>query len=218
MVRIDKNILLKLTDKDKERNIYTHPLFLARDIFWQRLEYAFKFLKKHTQKNIRVLDFGGGSGMFAKALSQHYDDLTIIDLDTTEAENIKAHFNLDNITIVNEDINHFSTDDTFDLIIATDVLEHFEDLNIPLAFFKKFLKDDGLLLVTLPTENRLYEFGRVLINKTKPKDHYHMSKDVLTFLTSNHFTIIDKKFVPRYVVPIPLFEVAILQFKGAQDD
>ncbi|EDZ62407.1 SAM-dependent methyltransferase [Sulfurimonas gotlandica GD1] len=212
-VRIDRDTLLELTDATKERNIYTHPLFLARDIFWQRLEYAFKYLKKYTKPTDKILDFGGGSGVFCKTLASYYDDVSIIDLDVDEAKNIISHYDINNVTLINEDINKYKMDGKYDVIIATDVLEHFYDLEAPINFFNKFLKKDGILLVTLPTENWVYELGRKIVNKQKPEDHYHSSNHVINFLKKSNFKEIEKRFIPKYIVPIPLFEVAIFTFE-----
>jgi len=212
MTRINKNILLNLSSAEKERNIYTHPLFLARDIFWQRLDFAFLYIQKYLDSNSTVIDFGGGSGVFSKSLCNYFNDVSIIDLDTEEAENIKEYFSLSNLKIYNQDINNFKTDIKYDTIIATDVLEHFQNLEEPLNFFRKYLKEEGKLLVTLPTENFLYELGRKVINKTKPLDHYHKSKEVIDFLLKNNFEIIDKTYAPKYLFKIPLFEVVLLRY------
>lgn len=214
MVKIDISILKEITNMDKERNIYTHPNFLARDIFWQRLEYAFDFLKKYTKVSDRILDFGGGSGVFSKALSEYYNNVNIIDLDTEEAEKIKDYFNLNNVNIINHDINEYDNKEKFDIIIATDVLEHFRNPNDYLSFFSKSLLLDGLLLVTLPTENWIYELGRKVVNKTKPIDHYYPSKQVINFLLNNGFQLVEKEFVPKYIVSIPLFEIVVFKFIG----
>lgn len=213
-LRTDRETLVQLTDETKERNIYTHPLFLARDIFWQRLEYAFKYLEKYTSESDNVLDFGGGSGVFGKKLSSYYENLSIIDLDVEDAKNIIEYFKIDNISLINEDINKFQADEKFDVIIATDVLEHFYELSQPIKFFNKFLKNEGYLLVTLPTENWVYELGRKVVNKTKPEDHYHTSQEVISFLEKNNFKLVEKMFVPKYIVSIPLFEVVIFKFNS----
>ena len=210
-VRIEQKTLRDLTDGTKERNIYTHPNPLARDIFWQRLDGAYAYIEKHFNRNFKVLDFGGGSGVFSKALSHYFNAIDIIDLDVEEAEKIAAHFELKNVNIIQQNINDFHSDVEYDVIIATDVLEHFYDLNVPYQFFRKYLKKDGFLLVTLPTENWLYELGRKVVNKTKPIDHYHRSKEVIDFLKSNNFDVIKSTFAPRYLIPIPLFEIVLLK-------
>jgi len=213
-IRINKDILLELTDSAKERNIYTHPLWLARDIFWQRLEYAFGYLQKYTKPNDRALDFGGGSGVFCKTLSSYYSEVSIIDLDTEDARNILSYFGINNVKLINEDINKYQLDNKYDVIIATDVLEHFYDLQVPMDFLKSCLNKDGFLLVTLPTENWVYELGRKIVNKQKPADHYHSSNSVIDFIIQSGFKKIDEMFVPKYILPIPLFEVSIFQYKA----
>jgi 2-polyprenyl-3-methyl-5-hydroxy-6-metoxy-1,4-benzoquinol methylase len=142
-MKIDKNLLLKLTDSTKERNIYTHKFFLARDIFWQRLEYAFKFLTKYTSKDMKLLDFGGGSGVFMKTLASYYKDVSVIDLDIEDAINIAKYYNLQNVKLIQSDINQYITDFKYDVIVATDVLEHFQDLNQPINFIKKIYEKMG---------------------------------------------------------------------------
>ena len=92
-----------------------------------------------------------------------------------------------------------------DIVIATDVLEHFRDLSTPIEFINKHLVKDGLLIVTLPTENILYELGRVVINKKKPEDHYHKSSAVIDFLQENGYSITHSSYVPKYFIHIPLF-------------
>ncbi len=213
MVRINRKELLIFSDPKKERNIYTHPFFIARDIFWQRLERVYDFLIKSTNKTDKVLDFGGGSGVFCKALSEFYNEVTIIDLDIEEAIKTIEHYTLDNVRCISGDINEYKSDEKYDIIIATDVLEHFKDLNEPVTFFRKFFSDNGLLVVTLPTENKLYEFGRIIINKTKPVDHYHKSRDVIDFLKNEGFEIVESSYIPRYLVPIPLFHFVVFKYK-----
>ena len=51
---------------------------------------------------------------------------------------------------------------TVDVILAAEVLEHIEPLGPTLESFRRWLKPSGRLLVSLPTENALYRFGRRL--------------------------------------------------------
>jgi len=212
-IRINPVILRNLTNQNNERNIYVHPNFIARDMFWQRLEHITRFIMNHAITRQKVLDLGGGSGMLCKPLSRLFDTVDIIDLDTSDAENIIEYYKLPNINIMSEDICSFSTSVSYDVIIAADVLEHFIDLQIPLQFIKKHLKPNGLLIVSLPTENFIYELGRIIIRKSKPLDHYHGSAEVLQFLSNNGLEIIHKKYCPTYILPIPLFEIAVFRSK-----
>jgi len=210
-IRITPEILKNITNQNNERNMYVHPNFIARDMFWQRLEYITQFLASYSINRQNVLDLGGGSGMLCKPLSHLFDSVDIIDLDTSDAENVIEYYKLHNINVMCEDISNIDAKVTYDAIIAADVLEHFIDLHIPLQFIKKRLKNDGLLFVSLPTENFIYDLGRIIIRKTKPLDHYHSSKKVLQFLKSNGFELIHKRYCPTYIFPIPLFEIAVFR-------
>jgi len=48
-IRITPEVLKKITNQNNERNMYVHPNFLARDMFWQRLEFITRLLKDYTK-------------------------------------------------------------------------------------------------------------------------------------------------------------------------
>ena len=210
-IRIDVSILKRITNVDQERNIYVHPNPVARDIFWQRLEKIYKYITEYTEKNYLVLDFGGGSGIFAKTLCSFFNQVEIVDLDTSCAHNIKNEFKLKNLEIITNDISSFIPKHKYDLIIAADILEHFRELEIPLKFIITNLKENGLLIVSLPTENKLYEVGRKILRKEKPADHYHSSDKVIKFISNCGFKENKKSYVPNYLFPIPLFEIVVFK-------
>jgi len=208
-IRIDVSTLKRITDVNQERNIYVHSNPIARDIFWQRIEKLFNYITEYTGNDALVLDFGGGSGVFAKSLCTFFNRVELVDLDTVCAEKIKNEFRLNNLKIISSDIRSFTPLQKYDLVIAADVLEHFKDLTVPLEFIHSNLKKDGLLMVSLPTENRLYEIGRKMIRKKKPVDHFHSSSNVIEFISSRGFKLLEKAYIPRYLVPVPLFEIVV---------
>ncbi len=211
-IRIPKEILVKITDVSQERNIYVHPNGVARDIFWQRLEKIDRFLQRYADPDDRALDFGGGSGAFCVALSRFFSSTDILDLDCSDAKKIIDYFGISNVNLITGDICKIKMANLYDVIIAADVLEHFNDLNVPLKFFNENLSKKGLLFISVPTENWLYILGRLIVSKKKPVDHYHSSKAVIDFLRLNGFQIIRRKYVPRYLFPIPLFDIVVLKY------
>lgn len=213
-LRIDLETLKEITNLEQERNIYIHPNPIARDIFWQRLEILTNMIKKEVVSYESVLDFGGGSGVFSYVLSEMFRKVDIVDLDTKDAVNIKQRFSLDNVSIYQEDISNFQIRDRYPIIVATDVLEHFKDLSIAERFINRAISADGYLAVTLPTENWIYELGRKIVRKQKPIDHYHSSKEVISYLESKGYEIVKRKFSPRYLFSIPLFEAVLLKSKN----
>lgn len=209
---ISNSVLAQLTDIHHERNIYAHPNALARGIFWQRLKYGYRLLEKHALDVSSVLDFGGGSGAFLPSLAGRFREVTVIDTDLDDARRIMLHYQLNNVRLISQDITMWDSNNVYDLIVATDVLEHFADMIVPQRFFERHLKSDGLLLVSLPTENSLYEIGRALVRKEKPHDHYHSAHTLVQFYRNHGYVLLEHGFVPRLAgFSLPLFHIGVFR-------
>jgi ubiquinone/menaquinone biosynthesis C-methylase UbiE len=68
--------------------------------------------------------------------------------------------------------------DSFDVVLATSVLEHFRKPEKAVAEIARITKEGGCLLFLSPTENIFYRFGRWLFRYKKPEDHYYSAKDI----------------------------------------
>lgn len=210
--QIPLTLLRDLTNTQQERNIYAHPSILARIIFWQRLRFGFRLIKKIALQSSHVLDFGGGSGAFLPSLASYFDNVSVIDLDLDDARRIVNHYSLSNVRLQQQDISSWRGTSPFDVVTAMDVLEHFSDMDVPLSFFEQHLKPRGLMLVSLPTENALYELGRRILRKEKPADHYHSARDLVRFYRKHGYTLLNHGQVPRLgIFSLPLFFVGVFQ-------
>ena len=211
-IREPKSLLDRITDTNQERNIYVHPSPLARDIFWQRLELLAAGLKQQIAGDEKAIDLGGGSGAFLRGLCALFAQVEVIDLDPQDAVRLADHYGIQNCRIHRGDISAWKPEAPVDVVVATDVLEHFAFLDVPIRIIKSYLKPDGLLAISVPTENWLYLLGRIIVRKTKPADHFHAGEDVLRRLAHDGFQIVWKSHAPRYAgVGIPLFRLAILR-------
>jgi SAM-dependent methyltransferase len=86
-----------------------------------------------------------------------------VDLVLDAARLWKERKGLDRVRLVAADaVDAELADHSVDVVVAAEVLEHIDDLGPTLALFRRVLKPDGALLVSLPTENRAYRFGRRL--------------------------------------------------------
>lgn len=211
-IRIPRETMLTLTQEEQERNIYVHPHPVARDIFWQRLEILSEGLSQFTNAKQSVIDFGGGSGGFLRGLCNLYDNIEVIDLDPDDAQAIQAHYKLDNAKIIKADITQWMPEEPRDIVIATDVLEHFEDMDMPIKRIHEYLTPTGMLAISVPSENWIYRLGRIVVRKTKPKDHYHAGADIIERIQELGFKLIWQENAPQYAKhSIPLFNLAIFQ-------
>ena len=169
-----------------------------------------KYLKKYSKKKNKCLDFGGGGGVFLPTLSKLFSNVVSIDLEISEAEKICSAFNLINIDLIHADIlSKELSDSTFDAIIAADVLEHFKDLKPAVKKINGWLKTDGVLVTSLPTENWVYVLLRLIFGVKKPFDHYHSGYEVECFLKNNGFERVHRSNVPLYFGILPLYLISV---------
>ncbi len=177
------------TESNRMPKLYYHPNWFARQFFWQRLRTLHHFLSRYPVRKDSCLDFGCGSGVFLPTLASEFASVTGVDIETVEARRILAHYKPSNVSLVDTDI-YTTTDfgpDMFDVVMAPDVLEHFKDLAIPVSRIHLWLKSDGFLFTSLPTEGLFTHATRIVGKYQKPWDHYHTGYQVEDFLSKNGF-------------------------------
>tara|TARA_B100002051_G_C16706303_1_gene623995 strand:+ start:1164 stop:1706 length:543 start_codon:yes stop_codon:yes gene_type:complete len=175
-----------------------------------RIKWLYLRLRKFCNKKNNCLDFGGGGGVFLPTLSSFFSNVVCIDLEVNESKKISKFFNLKNVSFIEGDIVKETLPEfEFDVIIAADVLEHFKDLEPAITNIKKWLKIDGTLFTSLPTENWLYTVLRKVFRVQKPLDHYHTGYEVETILKKSGFRPIHKSCVPLYFGFFPLYLITV---------
>ena len=197
------------TDSDRVPTLYYSRYWLLRKFFWMRLRLIYFQIKRDKEPKTSCLDFGGGGGVFLPTLSKYFKSVVCVDLEDSEARKVVEKYNLQNVKLLREDIANIKLSDApFDTIIAADVLEHFQDLSVPVAAFRNWLRKGGTLYTSLPTENYIYVFLRKIFKITKPWDHYHTGYEVEAYLKNSGFKKIQWAYVPFYLGVFPLFLVS----------
>lgn len=209
--RVPVALMRQLTEA-QERNIYIHPNPLAREIFWQRIDRLSQHIDELVPPVAKGLDFGGGSGSLVCYWQKRGGPVDLVDLDTGDARRLQTHFHADNLRIIETDIAQHIVDEPYDFIVAADVLEHFPALDFPVQQILRLLKPGGLLFISVPSENFIYELGRKIIRKSKPADHYHDAKTIFSYLAAAGLHLVHKDSVPRILmVNIPLFTIGVFK-------
>lgn len=155
-------------------NYKNHWWFKSREIIIKNI------LKKNLNKSANILDFGCGAGNNLNMLSE-FGNVWAYDTNQ-EILNILKKKNYRKRIAFIKNLN--KTNKKFDLIIATDVIEHIQDDKEIIDKFYKILKNKGSLLITVPAYNFLFS--------TKDKDLHHKrryTKNGLKIILENKFDI-----------------------------
>jgi len=153
-----------------------------------------RFIKQY-KKSGNLIDVGCASGDFLKFVQSHSDWRIFGVEPVTTAANL-AHEKL-GIEIYNTDLteanlsNHF-----FDVVTFWHVFEHLEDPRMTLSEVHRILKDDGLLVITVPIMNCLdhHLFKEYWIGFELPRHFYFFTKESLAeYLQKAGFKILNMR-------------------------
>jgi len=178
---------------------YTHSNRLMSWLFWNRIKTAMALAG--DIQGVSVLDFGCGGGVTFLYLHKHNCLITGCENQFPELSEevcrclgIKAS--------ICKDV--FGLEGKFDTILALDVLEHVADLERIVIKLKELLSEDGQLIVSGPTENRLYKLGRRLAGFS---GHYHV-RNIYDIETQCQNVGLQKEAMKTLYWPIPLFRIS----------
>lgn len=96
-----------------------------------------------------ILDAGAGEGFFTAYLADCFPDarLTVVDLSANDLARLKER--LPNVETIPGDVQTFNIGRQFDLLVATEILEHLPD---PRAALRRFAAHAQRLVLTVPWE------------------------------------------------------------------
>jgi 2-polyprenyl-3-methyl-5-hydroxy-6-metoxy-1,4-benzoquinol methylase len=180
--KIPEPMLRRMADElsHEDRDEMAIPSYLHRNpalrwMAWRRVTVIADRLAKSVQRgnnrDTAIMDFGCGTGVLLEECSRNADRVYGVDLVLDSARLLQREWNLDRVTLMTPpEAAAQVAPGSIDVIVAAEVLEHVEPLEPALAQFATWLKPGGRLLVSLPTENRLYKLGRRLAGFS---GHYH---------------------------------------------
>jgi len=156
---------------------YLHRNPAMRWMAWKRVEAVAGRLRRIAagwagRGERHIVDFGCGAGVLFEESSRAAERVTGVDIVLQAARMLIAELGLPRVALLSPDqAARDIAADSVDVLIAGEVLEHLEDdLAATLEQFRTWLKPDGRLLVSLPTESRLYRLGRRMAGF---RGHYH---------------------------------------------
>lgn len=176
---------------------YLNGNAFSRWVSWRKIKLILKMCG--DLQNAYILDFGCGSGILFDSLNQHCAKLYASDIDLVMAKTTDRLLNINKIAFLHpDDLDTVIGDETLDLIIAANVLEHVPSLNECLKLFDRKLKKNGVLVVSGPTENMMYRVGRIILRLMGHRQftgEYHRTDISRIFHSVSEFNFTNKKTV-----------------------
>jgi SAM-dependent methyltransferase len=158
---------------------YYSPATSGDEKFYSRLQQEewyyvtdkeeYNYAKEFINPGSKVLEIGSGKGAFAKKLSSV--DYTGLEF---SAEAIKIA-EKQGIKLVNESIEQHAlgNKNSYDVVCSFQVLEHVEDIHNFVKSSLAALKENGLMLISVPSENSFLSYS---INDTLNLPPHHISR------------------------------------------
>ena len=120
------------------------------------LKYLRETLKQASEKELKVIDVGCGTGQGTIAIASHFTNVRFVGLDLSATSIQRANANakqkrLENITFIQGDIldRDRLPADIFELVISTGVLHHIKNVDEAFSNLLSLLKHDGTIILWL---------------------------------------------------------------------
>lgn len=161
-----------------------------------------------TMKEKKVLVVGSGSGELAVMFAQRGAYVTAFDISAeyislTEQNARRAGVK---ITCLVATIESFQSDTPFDVVVATDVIEHIQDDLNAVRKCHQFLKNQGTLILTVPALQFLFGSHDVVL------EHFRRySKASLERVINPCFHIQHIRYFGFFLIPVALLFSRILK-------
>lgn len=210
----------KLYTQDYFQDHYNAPLTMSSSEMKNRLrleDHRLRFFRKFKPAG-KVLDIGCGRGYFLLACRQAGYEVEGIDISADAAAYVSSELKIP--VSIGEPDKIVLNPGTIDVITLWHSLEHTRDPNVYLHTARKWLKDDGILIIDVPN----YKGHDAQMNWQDwphwdlPYHFYHFTKSSLLALLKKHgFEVIrEKDYLSEYVkeklqkVKIPIFLARII--------
>ena len=111
--------------------------------------------KKIGKKPGSFIDIGAGNGLVLRFFKDRGYSVTGMELSQELCNAMKKNPQMKNITIVQGNITEKRGNESFDYVLASDVIEHIKDDQKALQNLFSYVKKGGLLILTVPAHSHL---------------------------------------------------------------
>jgi ubiquinone/menaquinone biosynthesis C-methylase UbiE len=165
-----------LTEKEMIALQADEHILFSQDKFSSIKDYVLHVISKSAyvqaarlSRNKVVLDLGCNTGFGSEIMAETADSVIGVDVSEKALEVAKQKFNKPNITFQkNDGVSLPFDDNTFDVIVSFQVIEHIVNYDNYIHEIQRVLKQDGVVLFTTPNMNLRLDPGM------KPWNKFHV--------------------------------------------
>ena len=164
---------------------------------------------KRLPKNAElILDVGCGSGWVAKHFLAQGKKVVSMDISIKNSIQVLKENPHENHAAVVADVYHLPfKQNSFDAIIASEIMEHVYDPKLFIAKLVNVLKPGGILIITTPYNEKIDYFLCVHCNKLTPKNahlHSFSESNIVDFIPAESVDFKTDRFSNKYIVRLRL--------------
>lgn len=158
---------------DDDKLIFTGERFTpecVREIWYEHYHrYAFA---KNFVNDKKVLDAACGEGYGSHILSKYSKHVTGIDIDKESISHANRKYDENNLSFIVASCSNLPFEDnSFDVVVSFETLEHLAEQEQMLAEFNRVLKNDGTLIISTP-DKKYYSDEAEFHNEFHVKELY----------------------------------------------
>ncbi len=121
----------------------------------------------------KVLDAACGEGYGSHLLATYADKVVAVDIDQNSINHAKQRYRRNNLKFIKADVLEIPIpDDSFDVVVSFETLEHLAEHQDLLAEYKRLLTNDGCLIISTPDKAE-YSDKTGFSNEYHVKELYH---------------------------------------------
>lgn len=115
-----------------------------------RGQFVVNLLKQYQiSKSAQIIEVGCGGGIFCEYIAKEGYNITGVDLSSGAISVAKEHASINNLTINYQVASVYQlpfADESFDVVMSSDFLEHIDDLETAIYEMSRILKPNGLFI------------------------------------------------------------------------
>lgn len=167
-----------------------------------------RYISNLDKKKLKILDVGCSRGFIGQKLGRIHDFYGI-DSSGEDAKFARKFYKYMKICDLEGKKPGYSKE-FFDVIIMADVIEHLKNSLEAIVHFKKFLKDDGIIILSIPNFANIYArlkllFGNFDYEEKGLFDNTHLRfftlKTIRKLVSESNLKIIGEDITP---IPLPI--------------